>query len=491
MNKNNDSKTAGYYAGLFLLSVLIVLCFSWTTSPLFFGKYLSFDSQIFQIIGKYWLQGYLPYVDLWDNKGPIIFLINAIGYQLIGNSVGVLLLQIVCLFASVVFIYKSFNLFSGPLRSFCLSAVVILSIAINWDGGNMCEEYLLPLLSAFYYILLKHLYSIESDKKKLLYIIAFIGGMILSFSLLTRLTNACGVCASCGVILALLLIDRKWNNLARFAVWFVIGFAILTLPFVIYFASHDALQEMWYSTVTYNIEYMNYPKTHTVSWLNFYLKDYNCIFLLAAALMLLVFKRDRESLLWAITTLAPMIWFVNGTGFGHYGIIVLPYSFVSIILLLRIIDMNQSAWSRKLAHAMIGLMLLVIIGGVSFRLFSSYKQFIKTPCKETFTDCFFEENDIDTNSFVSYNCDWTLYLRRNIKPGMKYFSFQDELIDHGPSIEDKVYQAITSSRVKWILVGLPIRNERIKQYINDNYVIINQKNRCTLYRLKEDPSVIG
>ena len=48
---------------------------------------------MFQTIGKYWAQGDLPYVELFDHKGPMIFLINAAGYYLAGK-IGVFFLQI-------------------------------------------------------------------------------------------------------------------------------------------------------------------------------------------------------------------------------------------------------------------------------------------------------------------------------------------------------------------------------------------------------------
>ena len=65
---------------LFLVAIFFVTIFSYTTSPLYTTLGDTPDSPIFQIIGKYWVQGYVPYQDLWDLKGPYIFLVNAVGY---------------------------------------------------------------------------------------------------------------------------------------------------------------------------------------------------------------------------------------------------------------------------------------------------------------------------------------------------------------------------------------------------------------------------
>ena len=77
---------------LFLLSALMgVALFTESTSPLFSGW--GYDSAMFQTIGKYWVEGYLPYVDLYDHKGPMIFFINALGYGLGGRN-GVYIIQV-------------------------------------------------------------------------------------------------------------------------------------------------------------------------------------------------------------------------------------------------------------------------------------------------------------------------------------------------------------------------------------------------------------
>ena len=70
---------------LFLLSALAgVALFTESTSPLFSGW--GYDSAMFQTMGKYWAEGYLPYVDLYDHKGPMIFFLNALGYALNGRN---------------------------------------------------------------------------------------------------------------------------------------------------------------------------------------------------------------------------------------------------------------------------------------------------------------------------------------------------------------------------------------------------------------------
>ena len=71
-----------------LISIFMILILSKSTSPLYDGSY-TIDSSVFQLIGKGILEGYIPYVDLFDHKGPILFFIQALGI-LINKNIGII-----------------------------------------------------------------------------------------------------------------------------------------------------------------------------------------------------------------------------------------------------------------------------------------------------------------------------------------------------------------------------------------------------------------
>ena len=85
----SSSKKRWAYAaaavGLLGVSAAFLLRFSYSTSFLWPG-YCGYDSAIFQTIGKYWAQGSVPYRDLFDHKGPLIFFIDMLGYWLHGRA---------------------------------------------------------------------------------------------------------------------------------------------------------------------------------------------------------------------------------------------------------------------------------------------------------------------------------------------------------------------------------------------------------------------
>ena len=72
-----------------LYSFVVVTFFSFTTSWLY-DKPLMYDSAVFQLIGKIWAERRVPYKDLWELKGPLVFLPSALGYWLSGSKLGVI-----------------------------------------------------------------------------------------------------------------------------------------------------------------------------------------------------------------------------------------------------------------------------------------------------------------------------------------------------------------------------------------------------------------
>ena len=75
-----------------VLGFFFLFLFSYSTSPLYAISW-GHDSAVFQSIGKGWSKGYIPYLDSFDHKGPLLFALNALGY-IIGGKNGLFILQL-------------------------------------------------------------------------------------------------------------------------------------------------------------------------------------------------------------------------------------------------------------------------------------------------------------------------------------------------------------------------------------------------------------
>lgn len=491
MKHNKKTGNLKWYIALLLMCIAFVTVFSTPTSPLLAGKVTGVDSTIFMVIGKNWAAGHLPYVETWDHKGPMIFLVNAIGYSLTGNHIGIYLIQIISLFITMVLTFKSFSLFQPTRRSLALTTIILLSLTINYESGNLTEEYILPLMAGFYYVLLYYFYKEENgaDGRSSLLVAAFIAGLILSFSFLTRLTNAMGVCMGCLVLFVYLLRDKQFKSAVNALLAFLAGFALLTLPIIGYFYAHDALDEMWYASITFN-KLNSFASGGRILdgpfyVMYFFMKFIHCFFLLVPVIMLFMKRSHKQAWTWLAIAATPLVWLVPGRLYSHYGMTITLLSAIAIILLLNIRKENPASKFGKTAKYLVIGYALYVVATLAIELPGQISTMRSGPKTYPDVDAWFDQYGIDKDSFVAYNYDWSIYLNRDITPPMRFFFGQDDEI-RVPELEPLVLESLQKAKVKWILVGIPIYRKTIKEYVDSNYTLVATGDDCTLYHLNTD-----
>ena len=72
MKEFSVGKKSLYVLVMLAAAFIIVLIASATTSPLY-PYYKGWDSGLFQLIGKEWGRGHIPYTELFDQKGPVTY----------------------------------------------------------------------------------------------------------------------------------------------------------------------------------------------------------------------------------------------------------------------------------------------------------------------------------------------------------------------------------------------------------------------------------
>ena len=103
---NIDSKDNRYYLCVILFATICALLYAQATS-VFTPNTYSFDAAIFMHIGQAIKDGYVPYRDIYDIKGPMLWLIEYIGQLIHDGRAGIFLLQIINLSAIAVISYKA------------------------------------------------------------------------------------------------------------------------------------------------------------------------------------------------------------------------------------------------------------------------------------------------------------------------------------------------------------------------------------------------
>lgn len=229
---------------LSVLCSVLALTVATTSSPLYVTNFWT-DSNLYFTIGRGMLEGLMPYRDLFDHKGPLIFMLYALGALVSDTSFfGVFLLEAAGLAAMLFFAQRTVALYGRgrlTLAVIPLTAVVtVCSTAFN-QGGS-AEEFCLPALSLALYCALRRMKEGAGCKRPARLYAAFGAAMGWVFSI--KYTD-CGLFFGLG--LALLLYD-VWARGVRRAIasglWMLLGMAAVVLPIGAYLAANGVLDDM-------------------------------------------------------------------------------------------------------------------------------------------------------------------------------------------------------------------------------------------------------
>ena len=239
-------------AFLALYALILLLWYSFTTSPLY--NRIGFDSEIFKVFGIGILEGKIPYRDLFDHKGPVIFFINALGQLIAPGRTGLFLMQTVSLSCAFALMYKISRLFSSVKKSVAVVLLIGLFMTAFGVGGNQVEEWELPWQLLAVYLALKYLIGFEKNPVHppvytLIYGICF---GIVSF---TRLNDGALIGGMMIGFAAFLILKKQQRQLPLNIALFLSGWALTAVPVLLYFGRNGALSEFFYGSYIHNFLY--------------------------------------------------------------------------------------------------------------------------------------------------------------------------------------------------------------------------------------------
>ena len=122
------------------------------------------DSGVFLYIGERILNGDLPYLSVWDHKGPLLYYINAFGLFLSSNSWwGVWIFEFFLVTCAAIVGYIAILRIFGFFPAFFSSICWLTLLFFFLQGGNLTGEY--ALIFIFLSLLLIYIIEIQDSKK--------------------------------------------------------------------------------------------------------------------------------------------------------------------------------------------------------------------------------------------------------------------------------------------------------------------------------------
>ncbi len=327
-----------YYFVMFNICIVFLLLFSISTSPLTSNTFGS-DSAFFQVVGQSMTKGQIMYRDLFDNKGPYLYLIQYCGQILKYGREGIFLIQLVNLFVTLYFVDQTCQIVCGHRMfrfRFLSMAIFFILLGLTLDCGNLSEEFSLPYL----FICLLIFFRILSGERVPLIFTSVIIGISFGVLAFIRITNAGLICVITVVLVFYYISKRQYRVCFLFIVGGLVGFLIASLPICIYCIYKDIFSEMLYATFTFNYLYGTYH-AGTIRY------DIISILFFMAFLAAWLNRHERIYVLFSFFSVIGIVsMLLLGHAYLHYYQMIIPPVLANSWLVMRKYDKIQFSYKR-------------------------------------------------------------------------------------------------------------------------------------------------
>ena len=144
------------------------------------------DANAFFTMGKGMMHGLIPYKDLFEQKGPFLYLLYGLGYLISPKSFfGIFLIELIIFTIGMYYLYKILRMFISQKSSLLILPIFItlFTTCRAFTHGGSAEE----LCLAFFFITLYYFFK-HFKMQELTYQDMFINGLIAGLVLLTKYT---------------------------------------------------------------------------------------------------------------------------------------------------------------------------------------------------------------------------------------------------------------------------------------------------------------
>ena len=467
-----------YLLGLFVFSIFFVVDYSTSTSFLYDYPDTS-DSFIFQVLGKFWLHDSIPYRDLYDNKGPFLYAMNAIGYWFVDNQTGLLFVQIPFFFITGIITFHFLQIGFNKKYSFWLSIALLLGLSYGYNGGNNACEYSLPFILCSFLLFYRWIDQRATNDTQHPLSCNYLYGVAIGFCMMTRPSNALVVLMIVAYVTFHCLSRKRIKELVLCIIITAAGCLTICLPFILYFTAKGCLYDFYYALIVSNMHYLK----NTGLWESpMYMKRaialifsyINCfIFFIIGLYQILSNRRRRNGVLWLTMSVVCILFFVRTNCYPNYAHICFPFAIIGLLELKLVYEESNSIEKSRSLILLIAFILIctnITNGAYTFAKNTIHDKSSKKTLYAAYDEMFKSIPKEEYDSFASYNCLPEMLLRWNICPRYRFFALQGFSSSYNLDVYEKTNDEFVKGEANCILVnhwkGVPTT---IQNTLNNRY----------------------
>ena len=487
----DKSKLSKLELALLILAATVTITFVSTSSPLYpFNPWN--DANCFFTIGRGIIHGLVPYRDLFDHKGPVIYFVYALAALISDNSfIGVWIIECIaaCIFA--IFSWKTVKLFAEPSKYAITLMPLFLGVIYTckmFNFGGNAEELFFPLLTIAFYFGLKAIVNCDglpTNKE------AFICGLITSVLFWVKYTYLGFIAGFCLYIIILSIKQKNYLRLGGLIWRFIIGFISFSAPVIIYFAVTGSISEMLEVYFYINcFSYTGETSTTIFSQIPIVKNIYFCVsalivtsinypsfFILLLLTLISLFCIDKN--IRCKTTAYFIITFTLATGFiftrslaMYYYAYLLCYCFsLSLIPFIKGFDLIKKI-SKENSHIISILLASVLVIFYGLSIFLCKNMYLIFKPKSYLAQFRIAEtiNETPNAKILTYSVmDEGFYTAADLLPQSRFFGAGKNLESTYPDLLDEQDKLIEEGYFDYIITKYYFEEDW------DNYVLIQEE----------------
>ena len=471
-----------------IISLLFLLICT-RSSPLYpFNDWM--DSNAYFTVGKGMMNGLIPYRDLFEQKGPLLYLIHGLAY-LISNTtfLGIFIFEVVSFSVFLYYCHKIIMLFLD-IKYSIVSLPLIAAIVLNmraFSYGDSAEEWCIPLITISLFYLLdyfKNVYPKPIDNQWVL-ITGFLAGCVLWIKF-TVLGFWIGWVFAISIKS---LFNKEYLRLVKSWAFFFSGIFLATLPWIFYFGINSAISD-WLETYLYvNTVYYSASLSFMGRFICIVMETamgfgLNPIFSFLFIIGILYFIREGDFIEHRIGKIGLLLCVVfallgtygGGKGYIYYFLIFAPFLVLGLMVIGHVFG-NKFGSFMALKNTVVAALLIMVIAWPLTLRYNHNAHLLGTPQQDLVQYRFAAAmNEGEGRTLLNYgSLDMGLYTVTNITPNVTFF--YKPAIDYSrfPLILDEQNSYIKEKAIDYVVMIQPASQDAHELKIPglyDNYELV-------------------
>lgn len=449
---------------------IVIISFTFRSNPI--STVLpTHDSSMFLYFGRGIHNGMIPYVNMYDHKGSVLFYVNSLAY-LFGQGYAQFLLwiiEVLFLTTTVILLYKILNYLLKNSYLVCLTIWLSLGLFIElFAGGNFSEEYALPFILVALYGLIKYLNDdLENHRKLSLFLVGFSGSVVLFIR-----ANMIAIWCIFGLVLLINLLtskNRRGSDLLIPILGGLFGICLFTLIAFMSSSTSEMIQQVFIANIKYADSTLLDKRVATQYFIDFLIK-YGLITLVISGIAVKISRytelttKQKKTFIWLIGYFI-VNWLTvvaSGRNYQHYLITQIPAILIFVgFALEELIGKKTNKWHYLLV---IAILMMSIQGhalyeqGKTALVVNNSKQFETNRGIKRVSN-YIKQHSTNRDSIYVHNLDANIYLESNRVSNSRFFVLPSLDYQKFPKISKEFRDSFIKRKPRFIVVSNSISQQ--------------------------------